>query len=118
MAVTLVCDPIAEEDYSVGNLASRRFKIVTGSFDYGATCGGGVSMDIPLNRVMGCVVMPANGYVFAYDAGTLKAYEVGKMDIAGSGSAITNAASVMLQAVTGTAMATCSALNFFAWGYE
>jgi len=114
MAVTLNVDP-AGDDYTLNTRAARRFKLVTGSFDYGATAGGGVSMDIPIGVVQGCLITPDNGYVYAYNAGTVKAYYVGSVAFA-TGSV--TVAEAMTQVATGVLMATCSSLNFFAWGYE
>ena len=114
MAVTLTMDPQGELNYTINQRAARQFQLVAGSFDYGATAGGGVSMDIPINNVKGCMVMPAYGYTFLYSAGTLKAYYVGSIDITSSAGL----AEAFTQVATGTAMATCSALNFFAWGYK
>ena len=116
MAVTIVQDPHGD-DNTLHTRAMKRFKIITGSFDYGATAGGGVSMDIPINIVHGCVILPANGYIYAYDAGTVKAYYVGPLATTGTGSTET-VAEAMTRVATGVSMATCSALNFFAWGYE
>jgi hypothetical protein len=118
MAVTLVCDPIADEDYTVNNLMAKGFKIVTGSFDWSVSGGAGVTMSIPLNRCYGCIIQPANGYVYSWMSNTAKAFYVGSVTMTGSGSALSNVPEAMTAVATGTAMATCSALNFFAWGYE
>jgi hypothetical protein len=57
MAITLNLDPMADLDYTLNGRAAHRFKLVTGSFDYGATAGGGVSMDIShLNTVVGVYI--------------------------------------------------------------
>ena len=112
MAVTLNLDPRSNLDHKLPSKIREGFKFITGSFDYGATAGGGVSFDIAqLNTVLGCWVEPHSGYVFHYDAGTLKAYQC-------RASVSLTTAGPMSQVATGTSMATCSSLNFMAWGYE
>jgi hypothetical protein len=115
MAVTLEPSPQGDADFTLGTHAARNLNIVTGSFDYGATAGGGVSMDIPLHNVLGCLVGPAYGYVFRYSSGTLEAFYVGALDATGGTVTV---AEVMTKVATGTAMSTCTALTFFAWGYN
>jgi hypothetical protein len=69
-------------------------------------------MDIShLNTVVGVYIEPGNGYVYKYDAGTLKAYQ------SGSHASLTTPGP-FTQVVTGTSMATASSINFMAWGYE
>jgi hypothetical protein len=112
MAVTLNLDPRSNSDHKLPSKSAQGFKIITGSFDYGATSGAGVSFDIAqLNTVLGCWVEPHSGYMFHYDAGTLKAY-TGGVHVSLTSSA------AMAVVATGVAMATCSSLSFMAWGYE
>jgi hypothetical protein len=53
--------------------------------------------------------------VYSYQAGTVKAYEIGALTVNGTTS---TTAEAMTAAVTGTSMATATSLDYLAWGYE
>jgi len=115
MACTVVPDGYAHNAYELNAHAAQNLKIVYGSFDYAATYpDGGATFSISqLATVKGCIIEPANGYVYRYVSGVVKAYYVGALDA----SATNTVAEALTEVATDVSMATCSAITFFAWGY-
>lgn len=106
---------LAGEDQTLNSHAGRRLKFVTGTFDYDATAGAAACISlsgIGLGQIKFISIPPSNGFVFKCTvSGTVTAYYVGAV-----GSVTTAAAFTAVP--TGTSMATCSGLVFFATGYE
>jgi len=112
MACTVVPDGYAHNAYELNAHVAQNLKIVYGSFDFAATYpNGGATFTISqLATVKGCITEPANGYVYRYVSGVMKAYYQ-------AAAVSLTTVHALSEVATDTSMATCSAITFFAWGY-